>query len=144
MSGFLLSASHASWWRREWACCGGWSSSSSVSSLAREQFNWVTGPGAANLTFDRNKEWFKYLTWFNKFEPPFKKIIPMPITFYSDEYWASFMNFPKMQYCTMQVIMYIYRVFAGNLQKQNWKIDTSMGLKTFFPHSTNWAKISCG
>ena len=28
------------------------------------------------------------------------------VVYYSDEYWASFMNFPKMQYCTMQVTLY--------------------------------------
>ena len=27
------------------------------------------------------------------------------VVYYSDEYWASFMNFPKMQYCTMQVTL---------------------------------------
>ena len=132
MSGFLSSASPRSWWRRVWACCGGWSSSSSVSSLAKGQSSWVTGPGAANLTFDRNKEWFIYLTWYNKFDPPFIRIIPMPITFYSDEHWASFMNIPKMQYCTMQVIIYMFINAVQSLNCTSTLQNITVQLETNF------------
>ena len=56
----------------------------------------------------------------------------MLITFYSDEHWASFMNIPKMQYCMMQVIIYMFINAVQSLNCTSTLQNITVQLETNF------------
>ena len=50
------------------------------------------------------------------------------MTFHSEKHWASFLNIPKMQYCTMQVSALCRAILANTESLQNITVQLETNL----------------